>query len=105
MIGCLSCPRLLLRGRALAGLATVAASEANLLCEGRALCRVIWRDHRVIGREAPFNPVIVGSHAVGRTKMPFQHLQLLAVFQADQVFGSDRLADRNGRLERLMLGV
>src|SRR5260221_6168908 len=100
VIGCL-----LFRDGALAGLATAAAAEADLLGEGRALRGVIWRHHWVIGRETPFDAVIVRRHAVGRAQMPFEHLQLLAVFQANQVFGRDRLADWDGRLERILLGI
>ena len=81
-------------GRAAAGL----GAQAYLLRQGRAVLGVVGRHHGIVRRQPPPLPVLVGREIVGRLEMPLQHLQLLAVLQADQVLGRHRLLDRDGRL-------
>src|SRR3546814_18984703 len=49
--------------------------------------------------------LLLGRHVVGGSKMSLQHLQLLAVFETDDVLVRDRLLDRHRRAQRLGLGL
>src|SRR5258707_585316 len=62
-----------------AALAAAVAPQPDLFGEGRALGRVVRRDHRIVGGQAPAMPVLVGGHVVGGAQMPLQHLQFLAI--------------------------
>ena len=73
------------------------AAEADLLGERLTLRRVARRHHRVIGFEAPPRAVILGRHAVVGHQVPLQHLQLLAVLEADDVVVGHRAPDRHRR--------
>lgn len=68
--------------------------------QNRATGGVIWGDHRIIMGKAPPFPILVYSHAIGCTQMPFKHLQLLAVFQTDEVIRKDRFSNRDSRNRR-----
>src|SRR6185369_16254385 len=54
--------------------------------------------HRVVRRQIPALAVLFGRHVVGGAQMPLQHLQLLAVLEADDVVRRDRLLDRHRRI-------
>ena len=71
------------------------APEADLLRQFLTLGRVVRRDHRIFRLQAPLRAIILGRHAVGGHQVPFQHLQLLAVFETDDVVVRHRLLDRN----------
>src|SRR5664280_1699940 len=66
-------------------------AKPHLLGQLRARGRVTGRDHRIVGAERPFFPVLLGRHVVLRAQMPLERLEFLAVFQADNVFRRDRL--------------
>src|SRR3954467_2170887 len=76
-------------------------AKSDLLGEGGALFGVFGGYHRVVGVEAPLLAVLLRRHAIGRSQVPLQHLQLLSVFQADNIVGKYRLADRHERLRFL----
>ena len=78
-------------------------AEADLLGERRAVARVVRRHHRIIGRQAPALAILLGGHVVGGLEMALQHLELLAVFETDDVVGENRFLDRNGGLRLLGL--
>src|SRR5512144_2013132 len=61
------------------------AAQPDLLRELRPPLGVSRRDHRIVGGQTPLRPVLVRRHVVGRPQVTFQHLQFLAVFQADDV--------------------
>src|SRR3712207_4322080 len=75
-----------------AGAAALGA-EADLLGQRAALLGIVRSDHRIVGIEAPLLPIFVRGHLVMRHQVPLQHLQLLAVFQADDVVRLDGGAD------------
>src|SRR5205814_703481 len=72
---------------ALAAPAPGPRAEADLLGQPAALAGIIWRDHRVIRRQRPAFAILLGGHVVGGLQVPLQHLQALAVFEADDVVG------------------
>src|SRR5690348_3072281 len=78
-------------------------AEAHLLGELRARGRVARRDHRIVGRQAPFLAILLGGHVVLRAQMALERLELLAVLETDQVVRRDRFLDRDRRLERFRL--
>src|SRR5262249_15895718 len=78
-----------------------AAAQLHALGQGRTRGGVVRRHHRIVLWQAPLGPVVVGAHVVLSAQVALQRLVLLAVFQADQVVGRDRLLDRHGRLLRL----
>ena len=71
------------------------APEADLLGERRALGGIIRSDHGVIGWQPPFRAIFFGRQAVSGAQVTLEHLQFLAVFEADDIVGLDRAADRN----------
>ena len=71
-------------------------AKADLLGQLAALLGVVWRDHRIVGGQAPTLTVLIGRHVVGRFKMPLQHLQFFAILETDDVIGRDRAAHRHG---------
>src|SRR4029079_1794728 len=91
------------RWRSSAGLFAPSAllTEAHLLGELRSRLRIIGGDHRIVRRQAPFLAVLLGRHAVLGTQMALERLELLAVFQADDVLRRNRFLDRNRGPERL----
>src|SRR4051794_6489879 len=78
-------------------------AEADLLREAGALLRVGRGDHRVVVGQAPPLAVLLGRHVVAGLEMPLEHLQLLAVLEADDVIRHHRLLDRHGGGELLRL--
>ena len=62
-------------------------------CPGRSSWRsrcasgIVRRHHRIVRRQAPAGAVFVRRQLVARAQIALQHLQLLAVFQADDVVG------------------
>src|SRR5258705_12109321 len=80
--------------------AAPAAPQPDLLGDFRALFGVFRRDHRVVRRQPPFGAILIRRQTVGRAQMPLQHLELLAVFEADQKLWRDRFADLHGGLYR-----
>src|SRR3546814_2419000 len=58
-------------------------AQPDLLCEAAALCRIVGRDHGIVGSEPPALAVFFRSLVVRRIKLPLQHLTLLSVFGAD----------------------
>src|SRR5690554_1791671 len=80
-----------------------ASAEPDLLGELTALLGVVLRDHGIVWPKAPLLAVLVRGHVVGGLQMTLEHLQLFAVFQADQVIGMYRLLDRHGRNRALFL--
>ena len=91
--------------RRLLGAAAALLAEAHLLGQLRARGRVAGRDHRIVGAERPFFPILLGRHVVLRAQMPLERLEFLAVFQTDNVFRRDRLLHRNRRPQRLGRGI
>src|SRR6266446_3341756 len=79
------------------------APQPDLLGEFRAARGVVWRNHRIIRREPPFYTVFVRRHIIGRPQVPLQHLQFLAVLEADKEFRSYRFSNRHRGLRRLKL--
>ena len=71
------------------------APKAKGLGKVGSMRRVARGHHRIIVRQPPLGAVGLGLHAIGRQKVPFQHLQLLSVLQAHDVVGKDRLLDRH----------
>src|ERR1700760_2177117 len=69
-----------------------APAEADLLGKGTAPRGIGRRHHRIVGRQAPALAVVVRAHVVARAQVALQHLQLLAVFQADDEVVLDRAA-------------
>ncbi len=74
------------------------AAQTDLLGEIPALFGIVGRDHRVIGGQAPSRAVFLGRHFVIGAKIALEHLQLLAVFKADNVIRLNRTADGDRRL-------
>ncbi len=72
--------------------------EADLEREATARGGIIGRDHRIVGRQLPFGAILFGGHVVIGAQIALEHFQLLAVFEADQIIGLDRIADRHGGL-------
>jgi hypothetical protein len=60
-------------------------AQPECLCKDAALCGVVWGNHRVVAREAPLRPVFVWREVLSGLKVPLQHLELFAIYQADQV--------------------
>src|SRR3954452_3708630 len=87
--------------RALFAAAAALLAESHLLRKLRAGGGVIGRDHRIIRRQAPLLPVLLGSHVVLRPQMPLEGLELLAILETDDVVWRDRFLQRHGGLERL----
>ncbi len=79
------------------------AAQPDLLGEFGALLGVVGRHHRIVRRQTPLCPILVGCQIVSSANVPLQHLQLLAVLEADDVVGCHRAADRHRRLRRLGL--
>ena len=78
------------------GLLFPARAEARLLGEIRARAGVVRRNHRVVVREAPLLAVFFRREIVVRAQMALQRLELLAVFEADDVVGGiTDFLDRN----------
>ena len=71
-------------------------AEAHLLGELRAGRSVVRRNHRIVRRQAPLFPVLLGRHAVLGAQVSLQRLELLAVVEADQEVRRDGLADGYG---------
>ncbi len=68
-------------------------AEAHALGQCRARRGVVWRDHRIVRRQAPFDTVFVRRQTVVGRQMPLQRLELLPVIQADNVVRRDRSPD------------
>ncbi len=78
-----------------------AGAEADLLGQGGPMLGVVRRHHRVVGAQAPALAILVRRHVVGAHQVALQHLQLLAVLQADDVVREDGFLDRHRRLRPL----
>src|SRR6185295_5339840 len=65
-------------------------AEADLLGEGATLLGIIGGDHRIVGVEAPLLPILVRRQVVMGHQVPLEHLQLLAVFETDNIVRLDR---------------
>ena len=63
-----------------------APPKAELDRQLRPRLRIVRRHHRIVARQAPLGPVVIGREAIARVQMPFEHLQLLAV-QSDNYGG------------------
>src|SRR5919106_5949794 len=59
--------------------------EADLLGERAALLRIARRHHRIVVGQPPPLAILLGRHVVARLQMPFQHLELFAVLQTNNV--------------------
>src|SRR3546814_9093956 len=68
-------------------------AEADLLRELAALLGIIWRDHGIVGRQPPLRPVLVRGHLIVGHQVAFQHFELLAVLQTDDVIRLYRRAE------------
>src|SRR5512144_1960977 len=68
-------------------------AQSDLLCELRAALRVSGSNHRIIRRQTPLGPVVIGRHVVRRSQMPLQHFQFLTVFETDDIVTRHRLTD------------
>ena len=73
------------------------AAKADLPGECRARRGVGRCYHRVVLGQAPAAPIVLGRHVVPGGQMPLEHLEFLAVFQADDEILLDRLLDRHRR--------
>ena len=60
-------------------------TEADRLRQRGTLLRVFGRDHRIVRVETPFRAILFRSHAISGLQVAFQHFQLLAVLEADDV--------------------
>ena len=100
------CFRLFLFHRRRFGLRTgaILTAEADLAGKGRAPFGIARCDHRIIRRQAPAFAILFRRHGIGTLQMPFEHLELLSVFKADDVVGENRPLDRHRRLQLLGLG-
>ena len=78
-------------------------AQADLLGQVGAVLGVIGRHHGIIGGKAPTLAVFLGRHVVGRVQMALQHLQFLAVFQADDIVREHGFFRRHGRFGALCL--
>src|SRR6202795_3999080 len=65
-------------------------AEPHLLGKLRAGLGVFRRHHWIIGRQAPLLAILLRRHAVARAQVPFERLELVSIFQADDMFGRDR---------------
>src|SRR5215471_11623961 len=73
--------------------------ETHLLRQLRTRSGIIWCDHRIVGAQAPFFPILFRRHVVLRTQVTLERLEFLSVLQTDDVFGRDRFFHRNSRLK------
>src|SRR5690606_27364238 len=83
-------PRRLSRGKPRRWRSAAAArlgAETDFLGQLAALLGVVRRHHGIIGGKLPALAVILRRHAVGGAQMALQHLQLLAVLEADDEIG------------------
>ena len=69
---------------------TLFLAEPDGLGKLAALFRVIGSYHRIIVGQAPFGAIIFRSHAIVSHQMAFQHFQLFAILQADNIVWLDR---------------
>src|SRR4051812_6409176 len=69
--------------------------EADLHGEPRARRRIIGRYHGIVARQAPFLAILLGRQIVARAQVALERLEFLAVLEADDVVGGDRLLDRD----------
>ena len=76
-------------------------TQSHLLCELGASLGIIRCHHRIIGRQAPFLAIVFRRHVVLCAQMTLERFELLAVFQAHDVFGRHRPLDWNRGLKRL----
>src|SRR5262245_55417903 len=90
--------------RLFAGRPAALGAKPDLLGQRSTLLRIIGSYHRIVAAEAPLLAVFVGSHLIMRHQMPLEHLQLLPVFQTNDIVGLDRGTDRHRRF-RLRLGL
>jgi hypothetical protein len=75
------------------------ATEANLFGKIRALFRVGQRDHRIIGGQTPVHAIFFRRQDVHGADMSFEHLELFAIFEANQIVQCDQFADWDGGLK------
>ena len=68
-------------------------AQADLPGEHRALCGIGRRHHRIVPGQPPAAPIVLGCHVVPSGQMPLEHLEFLAVFQADDEILLNRLLD------------
>jgi len=78
--------------------------EPDLFRERRALSCIVGRDHWIVGGQIPLCSVCVRREAVPRAQIAFEHRELFAVFEADEVIGADGLFDRHSGLWRGRVG-
>ncbi len=64
---------------------------------------VVRRHHRVFGAKPPSPAILLRGHVVCRFQVPLQHLQPLAVLEADDVVMEYRFPDRDGGLRPFRL--
>src|SRR5438045_3371677 len=69
----------------------LAPAKTDFLGKFGTLGRVVGGNHGIIGRKPPLCTIGVGRQVVSRANISLQHLQFLAVFKTDNVFGTDRL--------------
>ena len=70
-------------------------SKTHFLSKIRARARIVWRDHRVVVRQAPFLAILFRRQAIVGAQVALQRFEFLAVFQANNVIGHDRFFYRN----------
>src|SRR5690349_15652949 len=75
-------------------------AESHFLGELGTGLRVVRGDHRVIDRQAPLLPVLLGRHVVLRAQVTLKRLELLSILETDDVVGRHGLFQRNRRLRR-----
>src|ERR1019366_5178804 len=71
-------------------------TKPRALCHFRSRRRVVGRDHRIIGRQAPLGPVLIRRHAE-RRQVPAQRLEFLAVVQTHKEIWRDRFTNGDRR--------
>src|SRR5690606_8513846 len=77
------------------------AAEAHLLRKTRTGSSVVGGDHRIVRVEIPLFAVLFRRHVVMGHEVTLQRLELLAVFEADDVVVMNRLLRVDGRLRLL----
>src|SRR5579872_826344 len=93
------------RGRRATLLPPAAAlAESHFLGQARSRDGVGRRDHRVVGGQAPFGAILLRRQIVLGAQVPFQRLELLSVFETDEMVLVDRFLGRNGGRQDFGLG-
>src|SRR5262249_40880252 len=76
------------------------ATEADLLCEGRAPLRVGRRRQHMLRRQFPAGAVLRGFKSMSNAEMPAEHLAAKPAFKANNIVALHRSPDRDSRDQR-----